>query len=208
MKQTKINIMKTFRLLGMIGLTAVLSLCFTACSSDDDNPIVEEETFIEGPMPKNLHVGMLYPISHDKKNDKCTFGIYLGEKPPQQMIDAMELQTVDIYMYDRYGKLYNYESGYIFDPSTGTYKDGLNTWNQEKGRGEFRHDDTLSLSCAACEVVTKIIICFRGSTLLDYYPELADMDDVKIKIQTWPNPGDINGYEIKQSWSSPHHWYF
>ena len=52
---------------------------------------------------------------------------------------------------------------------------------------------------------TKIIIRFRGSTSLDYYPELAEMDDVEIKIQTWSNPGDINGYEFKQSWSSPHY---
>jgi len=201
--------MKTLRLLGMIGLATVLALSFTTCSSDDDDPIVEEETFIEGPMPKNLHVGMLYPISHDKKNDVCTFGIYLGENPSKEMIDAMELRTVYVHMYDRYGEVYNYQNyRNHFDPVKGTYSDGLNIWNEEKRHWEFCHDNTITLSCAACEIVTKIKISISGPTLVDYYPELADMDDVFVDIETWPNPGDVDGLIITQSWSSPHHWYF
>ena len=193
----------------MIGLGAVLSLSFAACSSDDDPVIEEEETFIEGKLPSNIHVGMIYPISHDKKNDKCTFGLYLGDNPPQELIDAMETERVNVYTYDRYGQLFQWQSeGYRFDATTGTYKDGFNIWNTEKMRGEFRHDNTITMSCANCEIITKFFIKFTGPTLFEFYPELEQMDDVEITIATWPVEGEIIGGSITQSWSSPHHWYF
>jgi hypothetical protein len=201
--------MKTLRLLGMIGLGAVLSLSFAACSSDDDPVIEEEETFIEGKLPSNIHVGMIYPISHDKKNDVCIFGIYLGENPPQEMIAAMELEKVFVHMYDRYDNEYQYkEYGYNYNPVKGNYTNGLNIWNDEKRHWEFRHDNTITVACVACEFVTKIKISFDGPTLLEYYPELANMDDVYVNKEIWPNPGAVAGLIITQSWSSPHHWYY
>jgi len=195
--------MKTLRLFGMIGLTAVLALSFTACSSDDDEPILEEEDeFIEGTKPKNLHVGMLYPISHDKKNDKCTFGLYLGENPPQDLIDAMEHQErVTLVMYDRIGTKYE---GNYWDPN------GFNVYDPATGY-RVRFDRTITMSCAFCEICTKFCIRYITPTLFEYYPELTKMDNVELHLISSPgNPFDgkfIEG-DITQSWSSPHHWYF
>lgn len=202
--------MKTKRRFGMLWLIATITLSFAACSSDDD-PVIEEEeeTFIEGKLPSNIHVGMIYPISHDKKNDKCTFGLYLGENPPQDLIEAMETERVHVDTYDRYGQPFQWQSErYRFDTTTGTHKDGFNTWNTEKMRSEFRHDNTITMSCATCEIITKFIIDYNGSALFDYYPALGQLDDVELFIATWPVEGEIAGGSITQSWSSPHHWYY
>ena len=193
--------MKTYRLLGMVGLMAVLALSFTACSKSDEPAVVEEEVYMEGNLPKNIHVGMLYPISHDKKNDTCTFGLYLGENPSQDFIDAMEQGRVTLTMYDKNGEKYelNYWSanGFnVYDPVTG-YK--------------FSHERTITMSCAFCEFFTKFSIHYEKPTIFEYYPELTKMDNVELRFYSWPgNPLDgkiING-NINQSWSSPHHWYF
>jgi len=198
-----------FRLFGVMGLMAVLTLSFTACSKSDEPVAVEEEVYMEGTLPKNIHVGMLYPVSHDKKTDKCTFKLYLGENPPQELIDALELGTVNVLFYDRYGDIYdkNYY-GFQYDPVTGTNKDGLNTWITEKMRTEFRHENTITLSCAACELIAKFRIKFSVPALFEYYPELLDLDNVEPYITTWPEEGVLEGGTINQSWSSPHHWYF
>jgi hypothetical protein len=202
--------MNTIRRLGILWLITAITLSFAACSSDDD-PVIEEEeeTFIEGKLPSNIHVGMIYPISHDKKNDKCTFGLYLGENPPQDLIEAMEKEYVYLKMYDRYGQPFKYKfDGFKFDPETGTYKDGFNTWDTEKKRGEFRHDNTFTISCSHCEIITKFVINYNGPALFNYYPELEQLDDVEIYLTTTPVAGEFFGGSIIQSWSSPHHWYF
>ena len=194
--------MNTIRRLGILWLITAITLSFAACSSDDD-PVIEEEeeTFIEGKLPKNLHVGMLYPISHDKKNDKCTFGLYLGDNPQQDFIDALEQGRVTLAMYDRNGN--KYERNY-WDSN------GFNVYDSTLGF-KLSHDRTITMSCAFCEIYTKFCIQYSKPTIFEFYPELTKMDDVELNFVSWPgNPLDgtlING-NIIQSWSSPHHWYF
>lgn len=200
--------MKTIRFMGSLLLIVATTLSFCACSTSKDEPAVEEEEdiVIPGKMPANIHVGMMYPISHDRKNNKCTYGLYLGENPSQELIDALEQEYVTVWMYDRYGKQYEYKlAGYNYDKDTGTYKDGFNTWNKEKMHGEFRHDNTLVIGCLACESVTKFKIHFDGPTIFEYYPELKDMEDVELFIGN--SDGKLYGGFISQSWSSPHHFY-
>jgi len=204
--------MKTIRLFGCQLLFLATILCFSACSKKhQDEPVIEEEYFhIEGKMPNNLHIGMIYPISHDQKTNKCVFGLYLGENPPQDLIDALETETVRVYAFDRYGKVYEYKnSGYKYDSESGTYKDGFNTWIDEKRHDEFRHDNTLIIGCYACENIAKFRINFGGPSLFKYYPELADLDDVEVYIATAPESvaGQLVGGAITQSWSSPHSIY-
>ena len=203
--------MKAIKLFGNLLLLLATIFCFSACSKHQDEPVVEEEYFhIEGKMPANLHIGMIYPISHDQKTNKCVFGLYLGENPPQDLIDAMETETVSVYAFDRYGKEVKYkDSGYKFDQESGTYKDGFNTWIDEKMHSEFRHDNTLTLTCYFCEQITKFWIHFSGPSLIEYYPELADLDDVGVDIVTSPPSmaGQIFAVNITQSWSSPHFIY-
>jgi len=203
--------MKAIKLFGNLLLFLATILCFSACSKHQDEPVVEEEYFhIEGKMPANLHIGMIYPISHDQKTNKCVFGLYLGENPPQDLIDALETETVRVYAFDRYGKVYEYKnSGYKYDSESGTYKDGFNTWIDEKRHDEFRHDNTLIIGCYACENIAKFRINFGGPSLFKYYPELADLDDVEVYIATAPESvaGQLVGGAITQSWSSPHSIY-
>ena len=200
--------MKAIKLMGCLLLILTTILCFSACSKHQDEPVVEEEYFyIEGKMPANLHIGMIYPISHDQKTNKCVFGLYLGENPPQDLIDAMETERVSVYAYDRYGKEVEYKyAGYQRDKESGTYKDGFNTWIDEKMHGEFRHDNTLTLSCYFCEQIVRFRIQFGGPSLFKYYPELTDLDDVEVYIATAPASmaGQMVGGTITQSWSSPH----
>lgn len=203
--------MKAIKLMGCLLLILTTILCFSACSKHQDEPVVEEEYFhIEGKMPANLHIGMIYPISHDQKTNQCVFGLYLGENPPQDFIDAIEKEVVSVYAYDRYGKKVEYKlAGYKFDQESGTYKDGFNTWVEEIHRSEFRHDNTLTLSCYFCEQIAKFRIHFSGPSLFNYYPELKDLDDVRLDYVTSPESmaGQFFGGVITQSWSSPHFIY-
>lgn len=203
--------MKAINLFGNLLLFLATILCFSACSKHQDEPVVEEEYFhIEGKMPANLHIGMIYPISHDQKTNKCVFGLYLGENPPQDFIDALETETVRVSARDRYGKWYEYENaGYKYDSESGTYKDGFNTWVEEKQHDEFRHDNTLIMGCYSCENIVQFKIHFSGPSLFKYYPELKDLDDVELYIITSPASmaGQIDGGVITQSWSSPHSIY-
>ena len=195
----------------MLWLAATTTLSLSACSNEDD-PIEEDEvTFIEVTKPANLQVGMIYPISHDKQTDKCIFGVYLGENPPQEMIESLESQTVDVKTYDRYGQPYKTKyDGWLYDVNTQTYVDGFNTFNPEKMRREFHHENTLKFSCANCEIITKYKITCEGGTLLKYYPEMAEWENVSIDYIAWPEEqkGEVMSITITQSWSSPHHFYF
>lgn len=82
--------MKTIRFFGMLWIAAAISLSFCACSSDDDEPAIEEEEYIEGKIPPDIQIGALYAISHDKKNDKCKYGIYLGNPPSPELVELIE----------------------------------------------------------------------------------------------------------------------
>ena len=197
--------MRTIRFMGSLLLIVATTLSFCACSSSKDEPAVEEEEdiVIPGKMPANIHVGMLYPISHDKKNFKCTFGLYLGENPPQELINALEKERVIVTGYDRYGEMHEVQNSYQ-DPVTGEHYQGFNLYIEGVG-WRFRHDGTISFSLITCESLTKFIIHFTGPALFEFYPELKDMEDVELFIGD--SDGKLHGGFISQSWSSAHHFY-
>ena len=147
--------MKTIRFFGMLWLAATISLSFCACSSDDDEPAIEEEEYIEGKIPPDIQIGALYAISHDKKNDKCKYGIYLGNPPSPDLVELIEHGgypndvdgddvpiQIQVWVYgpDQKTPLYYGRMG-----STNPYTDPY-----------YEVGETLDIPCYICEHATKM----------------------------------------------------
>lgn len=79
----------------------IVLFCASTISSCSDDEVKEPEIdYVEGTIPKNIKVGMVYAISHDKKNDSCTFTIYLGDNPGEDVINEYVGGQIDIYGQD------------------------------------------------------------------------------------------------------------
>ena len=80
----------------------VLGMFFanTSCSSDNEPEVEPEEEVILTPIPEGAEPGKVYSISHDKKNDSCTFTIYLGDNPGEDVINEYVGGQIDIYGQD------------------------------------------------------------------------------------------------------------
>ena len=87
--------MKNLKLFLLLALS-----CIFAISCTDDEVNEQEAEYIEGGIPDGLEVGMIYAISHDKLNDKCTFTLYLGNNPDEETINEYIGKTVDVYALD------------------------------------------------------------------------------------------------------------
>ena len=132
--------MKTIRFIGMLWLTAAISLSFCACSSDDD-PIEEEEgpTLIETPIPANAEIGV-YAIRHDKTKDQCTFKFIFGEKPPRT--------NINVTLWDWSGKYI--DQFYLVAPSHPEYVESDTYVSRFDGIRGY-HSDVFTISCYMCE---------------------------------------------------------
>jgi hypothetical protein len=147
--------MKTLRFLFLSLFVALFSLNFCACSSDDDKSAIDEEEYLEGKIPPDIQIGALYAISHDKKNDKCKYGIYLGEPPSPEMVELIEHggNGDDVYGDDVpiqievwvYGPDQNKPLYYGRMGSTNPYLDPF-----------YEVGETLDIPCYLCEQATKM----------------------------------------------------
>lgn len=89
--------MKAFRFLWTCLLMVILPFCFTACSDDDEEPVVkpEEDIIIETPLPADAESYTVYAIRHEKHpiRSECTFIFYFGENLYKE--ETMYLQGMD-----------------------------------------------------------------------------------------------------------------
>lgn len=170
MKQTKCRTMKTLRLLGMIGLTAVLALSFTACSSDDE-PALEpdEDIVIETPLPADAEAYTVYAIRHEKKaiGSECTFIFNFGDNPL-----GLELKHVQV--ISKNGNVLMQKT--LYSP---LYKEYVPRddpeWNRESCC------DCFTMPCYNCEMI-------------EYFKFTLDYDGdgwEEVFTQPWKSPHDF-----------------
>ncbi len=132
--------MKTLRFLLVSLLVGLFSLNFIACSSDDEEPVIDEgPTLIETPIPADAEFG-LYAIRHDKEDDHCTFKFYFGENPP--------VDNMIIVLWDWTGKYLG--QFYLVAPTHPEYVESdtyVERWDGIRGY----HSDVFTISCYMCE---------------------------------------------------------
>ncbi|MDO4186841.1 MAG: hypothetical protein Q4D30_10240 [Bacteroidales bacterium] len=179
--------MKTPTFLGILLLSAAITLSLNACSSEDD-PVAEE--YIEGKMPANILPGMVYAVSHDKKNDKCTFELYLGDYQPKDM------GHVHVLILDRFrNALYNAIV--------------LSKWNEESGRSELV-SNTFTISSWNCEQATIFSMYLPGS-FYEIYPSLEEArklnSDIINVFVSKDFDGNVNNIQIEQLLKPAHHFF-
>lgn len=179
--------MKTPTFLGILLLSAAITLSLNACSSEDD-PVAEE--YIEGKMPANILPGMVYAVSHDKKNDKCTFELYLGDYQPKDM------GHVHVRILNRFNK--NLGSDIV-----------LSEWNEESGKSELV-SNTFTIPCWYCEQASKIAITLPDS-FHEIYPSLEEAHKLNSDIideYVYKNTNrDVLSIEIFQLYKPAHHFF-
>ena len=179
--------MKTPTFLGVLLLSAAITLSLNACSSEDD-PVAEE--FIEGKMPANILPGMVYAVSHDKKNDKCTFELYLGDYQPKEM------GHVHVLILDRFNKA-------LCNAIV------LSEWNEESGKSELV-SNTFTISNWNCEQTTIINIYLPGS-FYEIYPSLEEArklnSDIINVFVSKDFDGNVNNIQIDQLLKPAHHFF-
>lgn len=95
--------MKTIKKIGMLWLIAIMPLCFSACSSNEEPALEPEENIvIETPIPDNAEPYKVYCIRHGEEKllgDKyCTFIFYFGDNP-------MNLSSEYIQVLDKDGNV-------------------------------------------------------------------------------------------------------
>ena len=131
--------MNTIKRFGILWLITGITLSFTACSSDDDEPIVEpEDEVILTPIPSNAEPGMIYAISHDKKNDTCTFQAFFGKTRLEELGDAYIGARIHMKAYDNMG---NVIVDYLLHASD----------TPEESLYESAMMDTFTIPCFLCE---------------------------------------------------------
>lgn len=149
--------MKTLNIIWACLIVFGLSFGCTSCNSEDDDPIVEsEEEIILTPIPDGAEPGKVYAISHDKKNDTCTFQFYFGDNSTKEQREKFSKCIVTLKALDAAGnELYN------------------------AGRGLHPTDfdlpwggDTFELPCSLCERIRQ----FEYNYLFPY-----DVDSERLK---------------------------
>ena len=179
--------MKTPTFLGILLLSAAITLSLNACSSEDD-PVAEE--YIEGKMPANILPGMVYAVSHDKKNDKCTFELYLGDYQPKDM------GHVHVLILDRFNIV-------LGSPIN------LSRWNEESGKSDLI-SNTFTIPCWYCEQAAKIAITLPGS-FHEIYPNLEEArklnSDIINMFVSKDYDGNVNNIQIDQLLKPAHHFF-
>ena len=132
--------MKMIRFFWILWLAAAISLSFCACSSDDEEPVIDEgPTLIETPIPADAEFG-LYAIRHDKEDDHCTFKFYFGDNPP---VDNMV-----IVLWDWKGEYLG--QFYLVAPSHPEYVES-DTYVERFDGIRGYHSDVFTVSCYMCE---------------------------------------------------------
>lgn len=147
----------------------------TSCSSDDDEPIPEpEEEVILTPIPDGAEPGKIYAISHDKKNDVCTFQFYFGDYSTEELREKYSNVSVELRILDSAGNEVIQISGGLHS------HDFDNTWEKM-----FR--DTFEMPCYLCERIRKFEYRY-------FYPFDED----------WTRQRKYGEETYTQLWNSPH----
>ena len=154
--------MKTLKFIWACLAVLGVSVCGISCSSDEDEPIVDETDYvIETPIPANPEVNKVYAIKHDGKSGKCTFQFYFGKTRAEELGEEYMGATVKLTALDnRRNVLFEY---LLHAPDTP--EDNLYT-------GAML--DTFTIYCQQCEAIRSF-----ESTVYDGEDSFKDPVEVK-----------------------------
>lgn len=118
--------------------------CMVSCSDNETTEPLQE--VITEPIPVNIQLGMLYAVSHDYNKDECTFKIFFGDNPNEELMERFDGKHISLSILNKSG-----ESVYSASPYKETYK-------------TYHVGDSFTIPCIKCEQCTQIMVTVSESS--------------------------------------------